>query len=438
MMEKIKEWIEEVRSLAAMAKCDPHEAYSAYVFGLSHKWRYYQRTVPGIAHLFQPLEDEISNILIPAIVGRPINEIERRVVSLPARLGGLAISNPVETADAEFEYSSMASTQLQYEMMCAQANVHFTPTREPTGTEIEDVKKMKEERLKTKFQDIYTACSVEGIEESDMQRAITLAQEKGSSIWLTTLPIENMGYNLNKQEFHDALAMRYNWRITGMPQKCACNKPNSIDHALSCPNGGYVILRHNELRNLEAKLLNDVCTDVKKEPPLIPLSGQQLSASTAKEDDARLDISCRGFWSRLDKTFFDVRVTHLNVKSNRDKKSDVVYTAHEQEKKRKYEERIIQVEKATMTPLVFATSGGQSRECEKFHKRLAELLAIKRGETYSDTIRTIRLQVRFSLIRTTLTALRGYRAPTGKQRELNLEEMDFSIQYSPDSANQWL
>ena len=34
-----------------------------------------------------------------------------------------------------------------------------------------------------------------------------LAQDKGSSNWLTTLPLEKYGFSLNKSEFHDTLKL---------------------------------------------------------------------------------------------------------------------------------------------------------------------------------------------------------------------------------------
>ena len=41
------------------------------------------------------------------------------------------------------------------------------------------------------------------------QRALDLATEKGSPAWLTVLPLQDLGFNLNKGEFHDALYLRY-------------------------------------------------------------------------------------------------------------------------------------------------------------------------------------------------------------------------------------
>ena len=69
----------------------------------------------------------------------------------------------------------------------------------------------------------------------------------------------------------------------------------------------YTIMRHNEIRDLTASLLGEVCGDVQIEPTLIPLSGEaQLgkSANTSSED--RMDVSARGFWGdRFVRTMFE-------------------------------------------------------------------------------------------------------------------------------------
>ena len=50
-------------------------------------------------------------------------------------------------------------------------------------------------------------------------------------------------------------------------------------------------LRHNEIRDLTANLLTEVCSNVCVEPELQPLSGESLKNRTANtEDHARLDI----------------------------------------------------------------------------------------------------------------------------------------------------
>ena len=75
--------------------------------------------------------------------------------------------------------------------------------------------------------------------------------------------------------------------------------------------GGFVTQCHNELRDLEAELLNMVCTDVEIEPVLQDISGEQLGRGSNRAPDARLDIHARGFWENKRSAFFDVMVCHL-------------------------------------------------------------------------------------------------------------------------------
>ena len=91
---------------------DPQAALSAFVKGISCRWRYLQRTVPNIAEFFRPLEEAIRYKLIPSLLGREISDTERRILTLPYRYGGLAIRNPVTTADEEFKASSQITAEL--------------------------------------------------------------------------------------------------------------------------------------------------------------------------------------------------------------------------------------------------------------------------------------------------------------------------------------
>ena len=211
------------------------------------------------------------------------------------------------------------------------------------------------------------------------------AAQKGVSSWLTCLPLEEHGFILNKKEFSDALCLRYNITLKGLPKLCGCGKPNDINHTMICPKGGYVHLRHNQIRDIEAKLLSEVCHDVVIEPPLLPLTGEQFPLrSTNEAAEARLDVSARGVWRPMDKVFFDVRIFHPNAASNA--AANDPFRKHEMEKKRTYNQRVIDVEKATFVPLVFSTNGAMGKEAESFNKRLATLLSQKRNISYSDAI----------------------------------------------------
>ena len=136
------------------------------------------------------------------------------------------------------------------------------------------------------------------------------ASEKGASSWLSALPLKSLGYTLNKQEFRDAICLRYGWAVPSTPIYCGCGEKNSFDHILVCKKGGYVSMRHNILRDIEGRLLERVCKDVKIEPELIP-SNNETAGNVAEK--ARLDISARGLWGIQEKTFFDIRVLPIQM-----------------------------------------------------------------------------------------------------------------------------
>ncbi|CAB4021726.1 Hypothetical predicted protein, partial [Paramuricea clavata] len=240
-----------------------------------------------------------------------------------------------------------------------------------------------------------------------IQRILDVASEKGSSVWLTALSLKEQGFNLNKREFRDAVKLRYDWPIDDIPSICVCGDTFTVDHAMICKRGGFVIMRHNELRDLEAELLNIVCSEVQVEPVLQDISGEQLNGGSNRAPDARLDIRGRGFWESQRSAFFDVRVCHPNADSY--KGLGQVYKIHENEKKRLYARRVLEIEQGTFTPLVFTTTGGMGKECVRYHSRLAELVAIKKGEDYATTMSWIRARTSFVLLRSALTCLRGSR-----------------------------
>ena len=96
----------------------------------------------------------------------------------------------------------------------------------------------------------------------ESQQLMKAAMEKGTSSWLSALPIKAIGYALNKQEYTDAICMRYGWKVKGIPTHCACGETNLVDHSLIYQLGGYTLVRHNSVADSEAQIMREVCTDV--------------------------------------------------------------------------------------------------------------------------------------------------------------------------------
>ena len=145
-------------------------------------------------------------------------------------------------------------------------------------------------------------------------------------------------FALHKGAFHDALALRYDWQPSRCPSNCACGTKFTVDHALSCPKGGFPSIRHNEIRDLTANLLTEICHDVCIEPDLQPITGEVLTCATSNtQDGARLDIAANGFWGgRFERAYFDVRVFNPHAPSNRQTRMPACYRKHESVKKRAY------------------------------------------------------------------------------------------------------
>ena len=155
----------------------------------------------------------------------------------------------------------------------------------------DDVRKHKREMGKQ------AADSVKQELSGSLRQVLDLAQERGASTRLTTQPIQEFGFTLHKSAFQDALALHYNWQIPRVSPTCACGTKFSVEHALSCPRGGFPSIRHNEIRDVTADLLTEVCNDVCIEPDLQPLTGEALTGSSSNtQDGARLDIAANGFW----------------------------------------------------------------------------------------------------------------------------------------------
>ena len=118
------------------------------------------------------------------------------------------------------------------------------------------------------------------------QRAIEFLREKGASSWLSAILLKEMNFTLNKREFRDAIKLRYGWEFNDIPTVCVCGDLFDADHAMICMRGDYIIQRHNEIRDIEAEILQAICTDVEMEPVLQEVTGEVLPRGANKAPDA--------------------------------------------------------------------------------------------------------------------------------------------------------
>ena len=419
--DKVQKWVADVENLTEIARDEPQAAYIAYTRGLCHRWTFLQRTVKDVSQLFIPLEQAIFDKLLPAIVGRTLSNHEKRLLELPVRYGGLGIKNPRTCADKEYKNSHYVTEELTeliyHQNRSSYANLKHIETKKKI------LRDCKEVHLKKEFIDICESKKT----SHHLKRLMLLAREKGAGGWLTALPIQSLGYALNKEDFRGSLCIRYGWRVRNMPSYCVCGADNSINHSLVCKTGGYTIFRHNIVRDAIAEILRETCKDVVIEPELIPIdSDYNLNSSGNIAEKARLDVSSVGLWSPLEKNFMDIRVFHPNALSYENRSLEALYKDHERQKKAAYSSRVNQIEKSSFTPMVFTTFGGMGDECRRALQRAAGKIASKRKENYADVMGHISTRIRMCILRTVLMSVRGSRG-TSKGTSKPISSVSFNL-----------
>ena len=167
-------------------------------------------------------------------------------------------------------------------------------------------------------------------------------------------------------------------------------------------------MRHSDLRDFTANMLSEVCKDIEVKPKLAPLTGEDLDSRTAKTtNEARLDIRGRKVWERGQQTLLDLRVFDPNACRYLNKLLQQCHVMNEKEKKRAHNERVLQIEHGTFTPLVFSIYGSTGRECHAFYSSLSNLLSEKRDLPKSITMNWIRTKICFALLKSSLLCLIG-------------------------------
>ena len=118
--------------------------------------------------------------------------------------------------------------------------------------------------------------SIEGNYKDVIERSATEMNDKEkrlvdistlTGVW--SLDTE-FGFELSKQQFWDSVRLRYDWEISNLPTSCPCDSKFDIQHSMSCKNGCFIYIRHNDLRRLTANMMSEVCNCTKIEPKLIP------------------------------------------------------------------------------------------------------------------------------------------------------------------------
>ena len=108
-----------------------------------------------------------------------------------------------------------------------------------------------------------------------------------------------------------------------------------------------------------------------------------------------------GFWTTGVTAFFDVRVTSVTSRCNQGEHTAMIFKQQENEKKRKYNQIVTDVEMENFTPLVFGKNGTWY-----FLRTLANKLLNKNNEPYA-SVSWLRIQLLFAILRNVYRCIRA-------------------------------
>ena len=411
MNKLIDDWTNMIKMLSEYGQTQPHASYSAFILGVRHKMTYFMRTMEELGDKLVEVDKVLDEKLIPALFGCPVSQLERRILSMPVRFGGLGIPVLSQLAKEEYKASSAVTRELIDAMK---------------GTESEnqgDLKKIVDERKKMQeqeYQTILAEC------DTKLARELEQAKEKGSSNWLTVIPLRKYGFSLTKSEFRDSLLLRYGKDLPRLPKTCACGTDMTINHALNCARGGYVIIRHNAIRDFLAEKLSEVCSDVQIEPQLQPLEGEVFSTRTVLTGEhARPDIRARDFYRQGQQSFFDIKMLNPNSDSYAALATKKVYEQAERKKRALYNERILEVEHGTFAPLIFSVTGGAGPETQVLIKILCDKITRKNNQSYPCVVNFIKCKLAFLIRKLVLLCVRGTRVTKKMNNECSESDYEY-------------
>ena len=150
---KIDEWIKELRYLTKIAKIEPHATYVAFTHGIRNRYTYVMRTIPHISSKLKCLDAELDSFVSAILDDYKFSSADRKLFSLPVKLGGLAIPIFSEISDTEYENSRKVTKDLTQEVK--DQKIISEIDRNKLKKVKQEVKRLKNEKNKAAHEALY-------------------------------------------------------------------------------------------------------------------------------------------------------------------------------------------------------------------------------------------------------------------------------------------
>mmetsp|Transcript_5646 Transcript_5646/g.7859 ORF Transcript_5646/g.7859 Transcript_5646/m.7859 type:complete len:630 (+) Transcript_5646:456-2345(+) len=400
--KKVARWVKCVEFLAEAARKHPHEAYTSSTKSLQSEWRFLQRLIPGSSPCFKELEDVIAYVVfIPALVGRRVSDLEKRLFALPTRFAGLGIGVPSKQAQTAHDLS-VASTSMVREAIQEGRRLDVPGHRAFFGVKQREHRAAAEAEHKAELEAVLLEL------EPDRRMRIRAQIDSKATAWLSALPLAEHSFDLSAEQWRDRLALQVGWQLKGLPAKCdGCGEPFTTDHALCCLHGGNVKIGHDQLRDGMVDFCMKAYGNCIREPVVRAASQRAMDG---ENDGLIADFATRGVWERSQDYLFDTRIVHAGSpgRASRGISYSSVLNSQARLKINKYkvaaEER-----RATFCPLIITVDGVAHASFQAFLRRVSAQLSAKWRRPLSSVTNWVRVRMQISLIRAVDLRLRGSR-----------------------------
>jgi hypothetical protein len=428
LLKKVEEWARCVKILGHIAKRYPQTAYAGFVTCLQAEWQYVARTTPSIGALFDPVERAIRNTFLPSLFGvEAVTREQRELMAHGVKQAGLAIRNPIDCAQLNYDVSGRVVKELVRSMT--------------TGLELNLAVHKKKVRAASQWSRadrimMETAAVDRRANDMGLRKKYRLKRACCTGSWLSVLPNRLNGTVLSAEEFRDNIRLRYNLLPLALPDKCdGCGAAFSVEHALSCKVGGLVHIRHDDVAQEFGFLCGKAFkpSRVSYEPIINTRGAPTAATNTARgnrttrnnnrangvEEDVptaederedpthapyvagnenRGDVAVDGFWKHGRRCIFDVRITDTENRSTRNRDPSKVLDKCEKLKKDKHLHACLE-QRRDFTPLVYSVDGMSGRETKQAERQIASALANKWNREYSEMVTFVRARMALSVVR---------------------------------------
>jgi hypothetical protein len=413
----------------------PQTACTGLQKSLQHEWTFVQRVnacLPDPTRLqdpspFLPLETTLATETLPALFQQ--EPPSRDLTALPVRFAGLSMPRPTETCITNNEVSQAVT----YDVIQSLTDPDFQFTladHRATVSSARAANVAQQDAARTMVLATQLAALTNDPDKEHLQRACDTGR------FLTLFPSLNHDTNLSGGEFRDRILYRYAMQPSDLPPTCdGCDKPFSVDHAMSCPNGGLINARHDEIKCelgnpfLEASAPSRVRVEPMIYPQFRTTAPVQLTAALppedadqpAEPDQTRGDLLLRGLFAPHTDCIVDVAIIDLNCKTHSSVPYEQALKTKEKSKRSLYLQPCL-AQRRHFSPFVAATDGTLGPSATAILKNIARRLADKWQQPYSTTMGCVHGRISIALARACHRCLRGSRISADKMSQLFISQ----------------